>query len=431
MARAVSVLAALALIGLLAFTAPAAAELKDSIVIKWTYLAQRVVRQLRLTNQLSAKLYGHVGVAQYLAYKQAKGNAAVNADLASAFAAHSVLARTNPNLAPSVLDTPLYEDVVASGVSVAVRDASAALGIKIGIDIATASATDAGLQVSYYRPGYPDSLAKDDVYVFTPEQIGAPRDFLLYPNYANGSTFIYPVSKIPALTAPYLKAPFKFGSADFEAENKVVLEQGGTYAPNRTPYDTDTARFWLGAVSGSGGQGSAGVTGMVQNISIALLPGTYTPEQQAAFFAKLGTAFYDAIVAVWYVKFKVPRWRPITAIQKYYNASWTPLLGTPQHPEYPSAHQGIFGGGWSVLVRELGGKTDYTFTVKSDWPNIADRTYTNLNDAAAEAGNSRIFAGAHWAQANNDAFAIGKAVGEYIYDNIDKLIYGKQAPLKW
>ena len=60
-----------------------------------------------------------------------------------------------------------------------------------------------------------------------------------------------------------------------------------------------------GAVSGSGGQGSAGVTGMVQNISIALLPGTYTPEQQAAFFAKLGTAFYDAIVAVWYVKFKV------------------------------------------------------------------------------------------------------------------------------
>ncbi len=54
---------------------------------------------------------------------------------------------------------------------------------------------DRGLQVSYYRPGYPDSLAKDDKYVFTPEQIGAPRDFLLYPQYANGTTFIYPVSR--------------------------------------------------------------------------------------------------------------------------------------------------------------------------------------------------------------------------------------------
>ena len=61
-----------------------------------------------------------------------------------------------------------------------------------------------------------------------------------------------------------------------------------------------------------------------------------------------------------------PTPRFLTPCRKYYNASWTPLLGTPQHPEYPSAHQGIFGGGWSVLVRELGGKTDYTFTVKSD-----------------------------------------------------------------
>ncbi|KAG2443179.1 hypothetical protein HYH02_009256 [Chlamydomonas schloesseri] len=406
-------LATLAVIGLLAFTAPAAAELKDSVVLRWTFIAQRV------------------GVAQYWAYKQSKGNAAVNADLASAFAVHSVLARTNAALAPTLLDGPLYDEVAKSGVSEAVRDASAALGIKIGIDIATASATDAGLEVSYYRPGYPDSLARDNEYVFTPEQIGAPRDFLLYPNYANGTTFVYPVSKIPGLAAPYLKAPFKFGTPDFEAENKVVLEQGGTYAPNRTAYDTDTARFWLGAVSGSGGQGSAGVTGMVQNISIALLPDTFTPEQQAAFFAKLGTAFYDAIIAVWYVKFKAPRWRPITAIQKYYNASWTPLLGTPQHPEYPSAHQGIFGGGWSVLVRELGGKSDFTFTVKSDWPNIPDRTYNNLATAAAEAGNSRVFAGAHWAQANNDGFALGKAVGEYIYDNIDKVIYGKQSALKW
>jgi hypothetical protein len=56
------------------------------------------------------------------------------------------------------------------------------------------SSTDAGLQVSYYRPGYPDSLARDNAYVFTPEQIGAPRDFLLYTNYANGTTFVYPVS---------------------------------------------------------------------------------------------------------------------------------------------------------------------------------------------------------------------------------------------
>lgn len=69
---------------------------------------------------------------------------------------------------------------------------------------------DRGLQVSYYRPGYPDSLAKDDQYVFTPEQIGAPRDFLLYPQYANGTTFIYPVSRhnrAAAYACPYPAQP--------------------------------------------------------------------------------------------------------------------------------------------------------------------------------------------------------------------------------
>ncbi|KAG2501572.1 hypothetical protein HYH03_000077 [Edaphochlamys debaryana] len=349
----------------------------------------------------------------------------------TAFAAHAVLARNNPVLAPSLVDNKLFDEVRNSGVSAAVRDASEALGVSIGVRVTTAGATDRGLEVSYYRPGYPDSLARDNVYVFTPEQIGAPRDFLLYPQYANGSTFIYPVKKIPGLAKPYLSAPYKYGTPEFEAENAAVVKLGGTYAPERTQYQTDTARFWLGAVSGSGGQGSAGVTGMVQNISIDLLPKSYTPLDQAKFFAKLGTAFYDAIVAVWYVKFKAPRWRPITAIQKYYNASWTPLLGTPQHPEYPSAHQGIFGGGWSVLVRELGGNPSHNFTVKSDWPNIPDRSYTSLDDAAAEAGNSRIYAGAHWEQANADGFLIGKAVGNYIYDNIDSYIYGRQDPVSW
>lgn len=41
----------------------------------------------------------------------------------------------------------------------------------------------------------------------------------------------------------------------------------------------------------------------------ALLPASYTPEQQARFFARLGTAFYDSIVAVWWVM-PVCRWPP-------------------------------------------------------------------------------------------------------------------------
>lgn len=34
-------------------------------------------------------------------------------------------------------------------------------------------------------------------------------------------------------------------------------------------------------------------------------------------------------------------------------------------------------------------------------------------------------------QANEDAFTLGKAVGDYVYDNIDTYLYGKQAPISW
>ncbi len=53
--------------------------------------------------------------------------------------------------------------------------------------------------------------------------------------------------------------------------------------------------------------------------------------------------------------------------RKYNDPTWAPYLGTPQHPEYPSAHQGIFGGGWGVLERAVGeAKLNQTFSVRTD-----------------------------------------------------------------
>ncbi len=51
---------------------------------------------------------------------------------------------------------------------------------------------------------------------------------------------------IPQLAGPYLDAFYKYGTPEFEAENAEVVELGGTYSATRTPYQTDTARFWLG-----------------------------------------------------------------------------------------------------------------------------------------------------------------------------------------
>lgn len=53
---------------------------------------------------------------------------------------------------------------------------------------------------------------------------------------------------------------------------------------------------------------------MVQNISITILPSSYSVYDQAKFFAKLGAAFYDGTVTVWYVKVRVcVRWDRLTS----------------------------------------------------------------------------------------------------------------------
>ncbi len=59
--------------------------------------------------------------------------------LHAAFAAHAVLARTSPQLAPALLDTKLYDEVQAARLSPAVLDATAKLGVSVGVQVVQAA----------------------------------------------------------------------------------------------------------------------------------------------------------------------------------------------------------------------------------------------------------------------------------------------------
>ena len=58
----------------------------------------------------------------------------------------------------------------------------------------------------------------------------------------------------------------------------------------------------------------------------------------AETFAKIGLAVSDAFVACWYAKYTANLLRPVTYIQQHIDGAWSPLLGTPPFPEYPSGH---------------------------------------------------------------------------------------------
>lgn len=61
--------------------------------------------------------------------------------------------------------------------------------------------------------------------------------------------------------------------------------------------------------------GSPALGGILQNITLQLLPANTTEYQAARTFAALGTSLWDVTVTLWYFRFKALRWRPITAIR--------------------------------------------------------------------------------------------------------------------
>src|SRR5690606_22988306 len=58
----------------------------------------------------------------------------------------------------------------------------------------------------------------------------------------------------------------------------------------------------------------------------------------------------DAFISCWDEKFRSNRIRPKTAIRKYIDPTWEPLLQTPPFPEYTSGHSTISGASAYILT---------------------------------------------------------------------------------
>lgn len=144
----------------------------------------------------------------------------------------------------------------------------------------------------------------------------------------------------------------------------------------------------------------------------------------ARLFGELNVAIADSVIANWDAKYYFHSWRPITAIAladtdgnlaTAPDLSWTPLIPTPNFPEYPSAHSTFSSGGIAVLVAFFGEKT--AFTVDSDTMPGVTRSFTSFDAALAELADARVFGGIHFRTACDDGKALGTAVGNYVLQN--------------
>ncbi len=94
---------------------------------------------------------------------------------------------------------------------------------------------------------------------------------------------------------------------------------------------------------------------------------------------------------------------------------WSPLLVTPNHPEYVSGHAAFSGAAAEVLTAFFG-DADFSATSSAVLPGVV-RNFDGFDDAAAaEAGRSRIFGGIHFEFSNYDGLAMGRAIGDWALD---------------
>jgi PAP2 superfamily len=183
----------------------------------------------------------------------------------------------------------------------------------------------------------------------------------------------------------------------------------------RTADETAYAQFWNGA------------TPIYEWNSVALYLGSQRHMsllKNARLFAELNVAIADATIAMWDAKYHYVAWRPITAVTladtdgnllTAPDPAWVPLITTPAHPEYPSAHSGQSSAAATVLAHFFGSSS--SFIVASDGQPGVVRSFSSFSSALDEVANARVFGGIHFRFSTQDAQASGTAVGKYVVEN--------------
>ena len=175
----------------------------------------------------------------------------------------------------------------------------------------------------------------------------------------------------------------------------------------RTAEQTEVARFWTENVPQQ-------LNRTLRNLVVRL--GLDLPHAARAL-AMGTTTMADALIACWDAKYTYGYWRPATAIpagdtdgndRTVADPTWEPLLPTPNHPEYTSAHNcatAAIGATAAELVGSNRIELDVTSTVTG-----TTRHYTHVNDLERDIVNARVWVGYHWRTSDQVGYQLGEQV---------------------
>jgi|KBSSwiStaDraftv2_1062776.scaffolds.fasta_scaffold00737_5 hypothetical protein len=141
----------------------------------------------------------------------------------------------------------------------------------------------------------------------------------------------------------------------------------------------------------------------------------------ARLMAMIWVAQADASNACFESKYHYEAWRPSSAITLAdtdgndatgADPGWTPVVATPNHPEYPAAHSCV-AGAMAEVLRSYYGTSDVTYDFTSTVTGTT-RRYTTTASLVDEIQIARIAGGMHFRSATVDGAALGKSVANWV-----------------
>ncbi|HEX7251760.1 MAG TPA: vanadium-dependent haloperoxidase [Thermoanaerobaculia bacterium] len=368
-------------------------------VTDWNQKAADIVAAAKLTPAVATRILAIVQTSVYETVNAVtrkyppsamKVEAAAGGSLDAAIAAanHAALTKLLPSQQAAI--DSAYQAALAPIADGPAKTNGIALGEKAADGIVAMCASDGADKAESYRP-----VTAPGVYV---------------------STSLPVVSQWPG-RRPWLMAkadqfrpgpPPKLTSELWARDYNEIKAIGSKNSTTRSAEQTAIARFWEATQPS------------IYHALVRSAANTRGREitQNARLLMAASQALDDSYIAIFDAKYHYNFWRPITAIRNgdidgndatERDASWTPFIDTPMHPEYPCAHCILSGAAGTVLKAEFA--TLPKLTTSSPTANNAERSWTNVEDFMQEVANARIYDGVHYRNSTEVGTEMGKKVG--------------------
>ena len=379
----------------------------DPFVAAWDLTATQAIVAAGFNPVESHVMFAYVAIAEYDAAVAVHGDGdhfAVDADAprgasaeaAVSTAAHRVLAHYLPAQKPTILD-PAYQAALASIPDGSAETAGVAVGERVAAALIELRRDDGFRATVPYTPPVPAPVG-----TWIPTAPTPPV-----------GTFLPAMRPFALRSADQFRpdGPPNLDSRRWARDYAEVAAFGSATSSVRTPDQTAAALFW----------GEPPFTQAHASFRLFIDQHDLDLADAARFEAMMAVTYADALIACFDAKYRYTFWRPVTAIpagdtdgnrRTIADPSWTPLIPTPNHPEYPSAHSCITPAAGIVISRFLG-TAQIDFTVPSVTGGAA-RHFATRQDLTSEVGNARIWGGVHFRSAVDDGVAIGQQTARYV-----------------